>query len=150
MAYRRRVNPVVKICIKCKSPFETWHIGRIYCSQACNMTAWRHRHKDDKESATVDQSTKNNLSFSLPNLATIATGSLAATAVTNILSSEPSQQEVIDLINNLTYNVSRSMGSITERLNQIDDFTKAVMSTDPGLSIKVKSTRQRRLSSGKK
>ncbi len=157
MAYRRRENPITKTCKKCKAPFETWHIGRIYCGQACNMTAWRHRHKKKLKSTgsgphlstPANSSALGKLSFSLPDIVTIATGSLAATAVTALLSNDPSQREVIDLIKSLSQNVGRSMGGITERLNMLDDFVKSVASGDPVLQLKIQSRRQRRLSSGK-
>jgi hypothetical protein len=74
---------------------------------------------------------------------------LAATAVTALLSNDPSQREVIDLIKSLSQNVGRSMGGITERLNMLDDFVKSVASGDPVLQLKIQSRRQRRLSSGK-
>lgn len=149
MAYRRRENPITKTCKKCKASFETWHIGRIYCSQACNMTAWRHRHKNESEDNKADKTVEGNISFSLPNIATIATGSLAAKAATSLFNDEPSTTEIVDLIKNMTRNIGYSMGQVITRLKHIEDFNQAIVEKDLAINLRVKQlTKKRQLKEG--
>jgi len=109
------------------------------------MSAWRHRHKQNLESPKPKPVADGNLSFSLPNIATIATGSLVAKAAATVLSNEPTQREVVELIKSLSRNVGYSMGQVNERLNQLDDFNKALEDEFFGLKNRVQATKQRRL-----
>ena len=147
MSYRRRENPIVKVCQQCQSSFDTWHAGRIYCGQACNMTAWRHRHKlpVDRVFVRPTSGALGRLSFSMPNVATIATGSLLADGAMYLLSDQPTSADLLKRIQTLEYNLGRSMGSLVELIKSLQDHNKAVERADPTLALNVLSTRRQRL-----
>ena len=148
MSYRRRQNPIAKVCQQCQSSFDTWHAGRIYCGQACNMTAWRHRHKlpTDKVLAEPVNDGVGKISFSLPNLTTIAAGSLLADGAMYLLNDQPTMVDLLKRVETLEFNMGWSMGSLVSRIKALQDHNKAVEQADPALALSVSVARQQRLS----
>ena len=150
MSYRRPENPIVKVCQQCQTRFDTWHAGRIYCGQACNMTAWRHRHKlpTDKVLAEPATDALSKLSFSVPNLTTIAAGSLLADGAMYLLNDQPTSADVLNRIKAFEIKLGRSMGSLVTLVKSLHDHNKAVEQANPALARGVSVARQKRLSDG--
>ncbi len=161
MSYRRRQSPIHKVCQQCQSSFETWHAGRIYCSQACNMTAWRQRHKlplgattpqpaSVSKPVSVSQPVSNAVDpLSLANLWATTAGSLLADGIETVFSGQPTPADLLKRIEVLEYNIGRGMGAVVTHIKGLEDHNKAVEQSTPMLAVKVAVVRNKRLSGGK-
>ena len=156
MTYRRREQPISKVCQQCQSKFTTWHAGRIYCGQACNMTAWRHRHKLSLPKALAEalkippkSVPGSTISFSLPNIATLAAGSLLADGVKGLVNDEPTVGDLIKRLDGLEHKLGHSMGTVVALIKTLQDHHKGVERSDPSLALNVSIARQQRLKRGR-
>ncbi len=155
MSYRRRQTPIYKQCQQCQSNFETWHAGRVYCSQACNMAAWRQRHKQAlgaiiPQPISISKPVSNPVDpLSLANLGAIITGSLLADGVESVFSNQPTQADLLKRIEVLEYNLGRGMGIVVTHIKGLEDHNKAIEQANPILAAKVATVRKKRLSGGK-
>ena len=65
-----------------------------------------------------------------------------------LLNDQPTTADLLKRVQILEFNVGRGMGSLTSRVNALQDHNKAVEQADPALARRVSVARQKRLSAG--
>lgn len=160
MSYRKRGIPIVKVCQQCESDFNTWHAGRIYCGQACNMAAWRHRRKQPLNKLVPTQKAllakvipakalpAKPLSaldkLSIPGVLNAAGGTLLADGFKALFSNEPTMADVMNLLKSFDQKIELSINSIKSEIKALQDHDLAVEQADPLLAGRVSMIRRRR------
>ena len=146
MSYRKRENPIAKVCQQCQADFTTWHAGQVYCGQACNMTAWRHRHKLPlQEVLSEPVSALDKFSLLIPGVATAAAGVLLADGAKAMFTNEPTIADLLKRIDGLENKLGYGMGKLVGYIKVLQDHNQAVQQENHGLALTVSSVRKRRL-----
>ena len=155
VSYRKRENPIVKVCQQCRTDFATWHVSRIYCGQACNMTAWRHRHKLSLSKLVPLQKAlpakvlpARPLSaldkLSIPGALNAAAGTLVADGVKALFDNQPTIADLVNVMKSFDQRLGYSIGSLETRLKALQDHDQAVEQADFLLAGRVSLIRKRR------